>query len=514
MSDTEHTPTSAMHQNVDIDQPENELPPMRLEDLPDDIRAAMERAGWNDLTPVQSASLPYLLAGRELMVQSRTGSGKTGAFVMPILHRLDPELAACQALVLVPTRELARQVAAEAEVLSGGTARVAAAYGGVGYGPQVDAFKAGAQIVVGTPGRILDHLLKRNLTLDKLKNLVFDEADRMLSIGFYPDMVQVKRYLPKHPVDTLMFSATYPPFVLRLAGEFMRDAQMLSLSGKQVHVAEVQHAYYEVPRMGRERALMRILDVENPASAMLFCNTKAQVEFVSQVLGNFGYDADGLTGDLSQAKREAILGRVRQGKLRFLVCTDVAARGIDIPDLSHVIMYEPPEDPESYIHRAGRTGRAGASGEVITLVDMIQKMEFQRLAQRYEVELEPRDLPSDEDVQRVVAERLTALLEAELRSRSPLVKERLRRFVPLARELAAEGDDGLTVIAMLLDDQYQASLHAKPELPAEQRERKAPVRPRKPVARSDSGAQIDTDDKPKRKRRRRPKRKKKPATDE
>lgn len=496
------------------------LPPIAKEDLPGAILQAMERAGWDDLTPVQSQSLPYLLKGRDLMVQSRTGSGKTGAFVLPILERLSSQ-SACQVLVLVPTRELAKQVAAEATRLVGDEDDVAVVYGGVGYDPQVKAFERGARIVVGTPGRILDHLLKGNLRLDDLQILVFDEADRMLSIGFYPDMRRIKTYLPRRDVNTMLFSATYPPFVFRLAGEFMRQPDMLSLSSKQVHVAEVQHGYYEVPRMGRERALIRIIEVEQPTSAIIFCNTKAQVEFVAQVLQNFGYSAGGLTGDLSQNKRERILTSAREGKLSFLVATDVAARGIDIPELSHVIQYEPPEDPESYIHRAGRTGRAGASGTAITLVDLVQKMEFERLAKRYEINLNEWPLPTDEDVSRITGERLLAQLEGRLRDLPPLAKERLKRFLPLAQDMM-DSENGQPIFAMLLDEAYQGSLYTPPPLPElEQRRGRQPSRGLDDRAGKDGAGREGKDERdgrnesksegaPKPKRRR-PRRKKKPV---
>ena len=443
------------------------LPETTLEALPEALRAACGRAGWNALTPVQSKSLPLLLDGRDMMVQARTGSGKTGAFVLPMLSRLDPARAECQALVLVPTRELAKQVAREAETLMGDTGlKVIAVYGGVGYGPQIEAFKQGAQLVVGTPGRVLDHLLKRSLTLEHLRMLVFDEADRMLSIGFYPDMKEVQRYLPKRRVHSSMFSATFPGHVLRLAEEFLASPEMLSLSGDRVHVAEIAHTYYEVPSMGRERCLMRIIEVEQPAQAIIFCNKKSDVHFVTAVLQQFGYDADELSADLSQNKREEVLARVRAKSLRFLVATDVAGRGIDIPELSHVILYGPPEDREAYIHRSGRTGRAGASGEVISLVDVIQKLELMRIARLYSIQLIHRELPTDEDVAEVAAERLAGLLEARFRTKTPLERERLSRYLPLVRRLAEE-EDGARLLAMLLDEEYQGSLHAAPVLPEE-----------------------------------------------
>lgn len=411
--------------------------------------------------PVQARAIPYLLAERNMMIQARTGSGKTGAFVLPMLERLDPTRSYCQALILVPTRELAHQVWQAAETLAGGGGfRTVAVYGGVGYGAQSEALRQGAQIVVGTPGRVLDHLLKRNLSLEKLEMLIFDEADRMLSMGFYPDMKQLQRYLPERHLHTCMFSATFPAYVMRTAHEFMRSPEFLSLSQDHVHVTTTEHLLYTVPPMARERSLVRLIEVENPAAAIIFGNTKATVHFVTVVLQRFGYDADELSADLPQKDRERVLERLRQGNLRFLVATDVAARGLDIPEISHVIQYEPPEDPESYIHRAGRTGRAGAAGVAITLVNgLIEKMGLDRIAQRYEIELQARSLPTDEDVEAVVAQRLTALLEARLRERDKLQAERSRRFVPLARSLA-ETEDESAIIAMLLDDYYQQMLHA------------------------------------------------------
>ncbi len=419
--------------------------------------------------PVQARAIPYLLAGKNVMAQARTGSGKTGAFLLPMLERLDPQQDHCLALVLVPTRELASQVWQEAQTLCGEAGlRSVAVYGGVGYGGQIDALKKGAHIVIGTPGRVLDHLLKRTFSLKHLNMLVFDEADRMLSMGFYPDMRKMQDHLPKKKIHTCMFSATFPSSVMRTADEFIRDPEFISLSSDQVHVSETLHAFYVVPGMDRDRSLVRLIELENPASAIIFCNTKSNVNYVSVVLQRFGYDADQLSADLSQNAREHVLQRVRKGTLRFLVATDVAARGLDIPELSHVIQYEPPEDQESYIHRSGRTGRAGASGTAITLVDRGERSLIERIASNYGIDLRERPLPSDEDVQAVVTQRLTALLEARLRERDNLQTERSQRFLALARQLA-DNEDESAIIAMLLDDHYQQLLHAPliPPAPAQ-----------------------------------------------
>ena len=453
MADHADSPT------VDTSTPPNDVTP---DTLPASMREAVVRAGWTELMPVQARAIPRLLEGQDVMVQARTGSGKTGAFLLPMLERLDRDEPVCQALVLVPTRELAKQVSQQAEILCEQAGfRTVAIYGGVGYGPQVDALKGGAQIVVGTPGRVLDHLLRGTFSLNALKMRVFDEADRMLSMGFYPDMQEVQRHLPARTRDGLhnsMFSATFPPFVMRTSQEFLRDPEFISLSGDQVHVTDTEHGFSVVPAMDKDRCLIRIIEVENPASAIIFCNTKQTVHYVTVVLQRFGYDADELSADRTQADRESILKRLRQNALRFLVATDVAARGLDIPELSHVIQYEPPEDPEGYIHRAGRTGRAGAAGVAISLVTEAEALTLDGIAKRYTIEFRQVTAPTDADVEAVVTERVTALLEAKLRERDKLRVERSERFVPLGRSLA-QNEDESALIAMLLDDYYQETLH-------------------------------------------------------
>ena len=458
----------------DVVEPDNALPSLTLDELPQGLQDAARRAGWTKLMPVQAKAIPYLLAGRDLMIQSRTGSGKTGAFLLPILDRIDPADKRCQALILVPTRELARQVVHESEVLAGERGiETIAVYGGVGYGPQLEAFERGAPLVVGTPGRVLDHLLKRNLTLDGLKILVFDEADRMLSMGFYPDMKRLQQFLPEHRISGQMFSATLPGTVRSLASEFLHSPDFLSLSRDRVHVTGTEHVFYYVPAMDKDRYLMRVIEIENPSSAIIFCNTKSNVRYVSVVLKRFGYDADELSSDLAQGAREKVLGKLRSGKLRFLVATDVAARGIDIQELSHVFQYDVPQDAEDYIHRVGRTSRAGAMGEALALVSGLEKIQLQNIAKRYGIDLQERTPPTREEVEAIVSERTTALLEARLRDCGPLVLERMKRFEPLARSLG-ESDDEIMLLAMLLDDYYQQTLHASPDGPAPEPERLKP----------------------------------------
>ncbi|MBT3669561.1 MAG: DEAD/DEAH box helicase [Chloroflexi bacterium] len=451
--------------NSDTSEPENQIPPINLDAMSEKMKAAVKRAGWEKLAPVQEKAIPYILAKRDLMVQAKTGSGKTGAFILPLLEKIDTSKNNCQAIVLVPTRELAQQVSKEAQMLAGDSGmRIVSVYGGTSYKPQIEGFKKGAHLVVGTPGRIIDHLIKRNLLLKKLKFVIFDEADRMMSMGFYPDMVKIQEYIPENDVTSHMFSATMPAHVIRLANQFLYKPEFLSLSRDQVHVEDTKHVYYITPGMDKDRSLVRIIEMENPSQAIIFCNTKDRVFYVSRVLQRFGYNADQISSDLSQSNREKVLQRVRDGKLRFLVATDVAARGIDIPELSHVYQFEPPDDMEAYIHRAGRTGRAGATGTAVMLINLNERKHITRLSARYKIEFEKLELPRDEDVQTLVSERLTGQLEARLRNRDRLQIERMQRFIPLAKELAEE-EDGVSLLAMLLDDTYHEWMHKPPELP-------------------------------------------------
>jgi len=299
---------------------------------------------------------------------------------------------------------------------------------------------------------------------------VFDEADRMLSMGFYPDMRRVQQYLPDE-VYTCMFSATFPPTVRSLARQFMHKPDFLSLSRDHVAVADTSHQTVMVPSLEKDRALIRLIELENPDSAIIFCNTKQRVHYISVVMQRFGYNADELSGDLPQKDREKVMDRLRQGKLRFCVATDVAARGIDISDLSHVFQYEVPDDPELYIHRAGRTGRAGAAGVAITLVgDFAEQVQLKKIARQYNIEFEERPYPDEAALAKVVAERMTVSLEAQMRDRDKLKVERLQRFAPMVRELVND-EEGVQLVAMLLDDLYQQSLHTPPAAVEEAPER-------------------------------------------
>ena len=458
-------------------EPDPALPPMEVKDLPEALRDGVHGAGWQSLMPVQQRTIPYILGGQDLIVQARTGTGKTGAFMLPLLELIDPSVKEVQAIVLGPTRELAKQILSEFERMNGGRPEekrieTVAVYGGVGYGPQIDAFKKGAQLVVGTPGRILDHLEKRSLRLDGLRLLILDEADEMLSMGFYPAMKKLQRFLPSGR-QSYMFSATMPFKVQRVGQEFLQNPGFLTLSSGRVHVDSMDHRAYKVNAMDRDRALVKLIELENPDAAIIFANTRKDVEYLAAFLRNYGYDAAEISSDLTQKAREAVMARLRSGELRFLVATDVAARGIDVSDLSHVFMYDVPQDREYYIHRAGRTARAGKTGVAISFVTQETERTLDDIAKKYEIDLDKRPLPTDEEVAEKISARLVVMLEEQLRGASRLERERMQRFVPLAQRLINEDEPEL--LAMLLDEVYHESLHATDsEVVEQQRQERRP----------------------------------------
>ena len=434
-------------------EPDPALPELTVDLLPPLVRHAVDTAGWTDLMPVQKKAMPYMLDGRDLIVQSRTGSGKTGAFLLPLFEMLDPEKAFTQALILCPTRELARQIHEEFQKMTGSDSalRAALVYGGVRYKTQINALREGAHVVIGTPGRILDHLYRKSFSLQNLAVLVFDEADEMLSMGFMPAMKEMRRFLPKDR-KSYMFSATIPPRVRSLARDFLDEPGFLSLSVGQVSVDAIDHRYYIVDPMEKDRILVRLFEMENPDSAIIFVNTKRDVGYLAQFLKNYGYDASEISGDLDQRAREQVMDRIRRGDLRFLVATDVAARGIDISDLSHVFMYDVPQDQEYFVHRAGRTARAGKTGKSLVLASAAEKNLLLRITRKFGIDIEEHNIPTPEEVEGRTAERATVLLEKLFREKTNLDKERLQKFVPLVEQLSAEEPE---ILAMLVDNLYQ-----------------------------------------------------------
>ena len=432
-----------------------------LEELPDRIQQAAHAIGWTELMEVQRRAIPLILEDRDLMVQARTGTGKTGAFLLPLFELLDHTKQQTQALILTPTRELARQIHGEFEQMKLATTETheleaALVYGGVSYGPQIRALKKGVQVIAGTPGRVLDHLKRGNFSTDGLTHFILDEADEMLSMGFLPDIEEIKGHLPSH-LRTYLFSATMPPKVRSLGLEFMDNPGFLSLSVGQMSVEAIEHRYYLVNQMDKDRALVRLIEMEEPDSALIFTNTKRSVSYLRTFLHNYGYEVDEISGDLSQKAREKAMGRIRRGELRFLVATDVAARGIDISELSHVFIYDVPQDPEYYVHRTGRTARAGRQGAALALATHEDEYQLKRIGARYGIDIKKAELPSVEEVGRHIAGRLEETLRQQKRAMSNLEQERLEFLVPAVKELAEHDPE---LLAMFLEDAYD-QLHSE-----------------------------------------------------
>jgi ATP-dependent RNA helicase DeaD len=418
-------------------------------DLPEDIRAGIRDLGWKDAMPVQARVIPAMRTERDLIVQARTGSGKTGAFGIPIVSRVDPALPVTQALVLAPTRELANQVAGELIAMGKHRGvRCLPIYGGVGYTAQLEGLKAGAHVVVGTPGRILDHLGSGRLVLDRVKILVLDEADELLSLGFWPDMREIEGYLPKQR-QSCLFSATMPEKVRSLSRVFLREPEFVALSEGQVAPSEIEHFFMVTTAAEKEANLLRLLEYEDPESAIIFCNTKDDVRFVTTILQRRGFDADQISGDLSQAARESTMARIKSGELKIMVATDVAARGIDISQLTHVISYSAPDSPETYVHRTGRTGRAGKAGVAISLVSGLDIGNFKYLQNVNKIEVVERKIPTEADFLERMRERLEVKVEQEVRA----IPERERawrvdRWIPLVMAMV-ESDEGKRDLAAI-----------------------------------------------------------------
>lgn len=386
----------------------NDLP------LSDEVRGAiLEDLGWDEPTPVQLAAYPPAIEKKDLIVQSRTGTGKTGAFGIPLVDKLVSSELAVQALVLAPTRELALQSARElARLGSRKGIRTAAVYGGAPIQKQVDELKAGAQIVSGTPGRVLDHLGRGTLDPTGLQVLVLDEADEMLSMGFAKEINAIFEMLPATK-QTLLFSATVDDAIERMAKRHMSEPVFLGLSSDQVGATTLDHFVYFVSGKARAQDLVKVLENEDPPSAIIFCNTKAETESVAAALQHSGFNADWINGDLPQRDREKLMARTRSGDLRYLVATDVAARGIDISHLTHVINYTFPESVEQYIHRSGRTGRAGKTGVALSLVSPQELGSLYYLRLRFKIFPIERSLPSKgEEETRKEADRIGLLEQA------------------------------------------------------------------------------------------------------
>ena len=434
-----------------------------------EVRKAVDALGYVHPTPVQLAVFDPASRGKSLVVQARTGTGKTAAFGLPIIDSLvKRSQAGVQALILTPTRELALQVARELEQLAQfrGT-KIVPIYGGAPMGRQVTALEEGAQVVVGTPGRVLDHLRRGTLDPSAIRIFVLDEADEMLSMGFQKELNAIIETLPTDR-QGLYFSATIPPDVERLANSHLRDPEWVTLSSDQIGALSISHFVYLVREGDKRAALARIIEVEDPESAVVFCNTKDETERVAEALKARGYEADWLNGDLEQRERERVMQATREGKLRFLVATDVAARGIDISHLTHVINADFPESAEQYVHRTGRTGRAGRTGTAISMVGPKDVGHLYMLRLTYKIRPIERMLPTQGELRtRAEADMIAFLADAYAgKTQDP-------QHLAIARRLLTH-DSAEVVIAGLLADHLGASAQDTTQEAADARRAKNP----------------------------------------
>jgi ATP-dependent RNA helicase DeaD len=416
--------------------------------------AALEAKGFEEPTKIQAACIPLLLKDQvDVIGQAQTGTGKTAAFGLPILEIVDANAYQVQALILAPTRELAVQVAEEINSLKG-TRRleIAAVYGGASMDLQLRKLRRGVHVVVGTPGRILDHLRRGSLNLEHLKFVVLDEADEMLDMGFVDDIEEVLKQTPEEK-RMLCFSATMPAPIKRLAEKFMKNPEFVQIQQDIMTSNLTDQIYFEVREGDKFEALTRIIDMEEDFYGLIFCRTKIQCDELSQKLSARGYDAEPLHGDLSQKQRELILHKMKERTISIVVATDVAARGIDISDLTHVINYSLPEDPESYIHRVGRTGRAGKKGVAITFVGPREFNRFAFIKKVSKNDIRRESVPEASEIIGIKRARILSKL-TEILAEEPDPSD---TFLPLAQQLL-EDNTPEQVILTLLNHFYKDEL--------------------------------------------------------
>ena len=420
-----------------------ELESFRVLGLSDKTLEALSEKGFSEPTDIQRECIPLLLENKlDVIGQARTGTGKTAAFALPILETIDEKDKSTQALILAPTRELAMQVASEIDSLKGKREiSVDAIYGGTSYENQFKKLKKGLQIVVGTPGRIQDHLDRGTLDISKISFAVLDEADEMLDMGFVEDIEKILANSPKDK-RMLLFSATMPDPILRLAENFMRDYTVVRIKKQESEEVLTEQYYYDLRESDKMEALCRIIDYSDDFYGIVFCKTKVQCEEIGRKLSERGYNAEALHGDLSQKQREIILQNLRDHKIKILVATDVAARGIDVQELTHVINFTIPQDPEVYIHRIGRTGRAGKKGTAITFVTPSEARKFGFIKRISRMSIEKATLPSSNDIILKKKERILDKVRASF-------KEQAIEYEEIAAKLLEEEDSFVIVKALL-----------------------------------------------------------------
>ncbi|MBL5830410.1 DEAD/DEAH box helicase [Heyndrickxia sporothermodurans] len=407
------------------------------------ILKSLKRMGFEEASPIQAKTIPLSTQGKDIIGQAQTGTGKTAAFGIPLIEKIDTKNPNIQGIIIAPTRELAIQVSEELYKIGyDARTRVLAVYGGQDIQRQIKALKKGPQIIVGTPGRILDHIKRRTLKLDQVSTLVLDEADEMLNMGFIDDIESILSSVPEER-QTLLFSATMPDPIRRIAERFMKDPELVRVKAKEMTVPLIEQYYVKVQEREKFDVLSRLIDVQSPELAIVFGRTKRRVDELANALNLRGYTAEGIHGDLSQAKRLSVLRKFKDGKVDVLVATDVAARGLDISGVTHVYNYDIPQDPESYVHRIGRTGRAGKEGMAITFVTPREMGYLKTVEQTTKKRMMPMRPPSWDEA-------FEGQIRVSMEKLADIVKENnLNEYANVAKELLEENDATQIVAAAL-----------------------------------------------------------------
>lgn len=409
------------------------------------ILRAIKEMGFEKLSPIQEQAIPYLLQGEDIIGQAQTGTGKTAAFGIPVIQKVNPEKRKLQAIILCPTRELAIQAAEElrklAKYMHG--IKVLPVYGGQEIGKQISALR-GVQIIVGTPGRVMDHMRRHTIKLEHVNMVVLDEADEMLNMGFREDMELILGQIPNEH-QTALFSATMPKPILDITNRFQRNARMVKVAAKELTIPLVSQRYYRVRSEYKDAACIRLLQYYQPGLCLIFCNTKKKVDELAEFLKQQGYQAEGLHGDLSQHQRDVAMNRFRNGSTNILIATDVAARGIDVDDVEAVINYDIPQDIEYYVHRIGRTGRAGKKGRSFTFVNRRELYRIREIERVCHTVIEEKKLPNASKVMRAKADKY---LEEAWKLHEHEDMELMKKF--LQRKLEKEDADILELAAAML----------------------------------------------------------------
>ncbi len=418
-----------------------------------EIRKAITYMGFEEMTPIQMRAIPPILEGKDVIGQAQTGTGKTAAFGIPLLQKVNPDVKNPQAIVICPTRELAIQVAEEIRHLGKylPRIRVLPIYGGQDISKQIRSLKAGIQIIVGTPGRIMDHMRRNTVSFEHIRTVVLDEADEMLDMGFRDDIETILADIDEDR-QTLLFSATMPRPIMELAGKYQKNPQMIRVVRKELTVPGIEQYYYEVRPKNKSEVLSRLLDIYAPGLSIVFCNTKKGVDELVADLKGRGYFAEGLHGDMTQMMRDRVMNRFRKGKTDILVATDVAARGIDVDDVDAVFNYDLPQDEEYYVHRIGRTGRAGKTGMAFSFVVGREVYKLRDIKKYSRAKIKAQRIPSLRDVRETRVEKVLEKIEHHMED------SELSRYVNMIQEYLDESDyTSLDIAAALLKDVIETS---------------------------------------------------------